>query len=181
MGSDSDMEYCPHMIKPTSTIHTQAFRNTRAHPRPLCVALRLWGFEESEVLSWIREWPDLGGAITWTIARDRVAHGAGVVVHLVKSSRRAAADFCWNCAGANYALAKSRAECGVEMVLFSGAVDQLPLSRSGHWATAGTLSPQIALHRLGCLIAAASMRDSRGAMRVRNDLITMITRQLDVA
>jgi len=100
---------------------------------------------------------------------------------VVKPSSCAGVDFCWNCAGANYALSKSLAECGIEMVLFSGTTKQLPLSRSGHWAAAGRLSPQVALRRLGCLIAASSRHDYRGAMTVRRDLIAMITRQLDAA
>jgi hypothetical protein len=90
-------------------------------------------------------------------------------------------DFCWNCAGAKYALSKSAAECGIELVLFSGTTSQLPLSRSGHWAMAGRLSPQVALRRLGYLIAASSTRDPRGALTVRIDLIAMITPRLDAA
>lgn len=171
------------MIKPASMTHphsTQAFHNAQTQPEALCIALRPWGFEESELQSWIRALPDEGGAIAWEISRDRLARSANVVVHLVKPSSRAVADFCWNCAGANYALSKSLAECGIEMVLFSGTANQLPMSRSGHWAMTGRLSPQVALRRLGCLITASSTRDPRGKFTVRRDLLALITRQLDV-
>jgi len=172
------------MSKPASTIHShsaRAFHNAQTQPEALCIALRPWGFEESELQSWTRELPDLDGAITWKVSRDGLARGADVVVHLVKPSSRTGVDFCWNCAGANYALSKSLAECGTEMVLFSGTTSQLPLSRSGLWTMAGRLSSQVALHRLGCLIAASSTRDPRGTLTVRSELIAMIAHQLDAA
>jgi len=103
-----------------------------------------------------------------------------MVVHLVKPSRGQGAAFCWNCAGANYALAQSPASA-IGMILFEGLPDQLPTTRVGHWAAAGALSPQAALGRLGWLIAAAStLRSDRRAI-VRRDLLCMITAQLDAA
>jgi hypothetical protein len=171
------------MTKPTSTIRTgasQTDRDANGNGSMLCIALRLWGYEESALQSWIGELPALNSAITWRISRERTAHGADVVVHLVKPSRAGGAAFCWNCAGANYALAQSPASA-IEMVLFEGLADQLPSVRAGHWAAAGALSPQAALGRLGCLIAAAStLRSDRRAV-VRRDLLRMITPQLDAA
>jgi hypothetical protein len=182
--SDNDREFPIHMTKPTNTIRasaTQTDRNAHGNGQTLCIALRLWGYEESEVQSWTRELPGLNGAITWKISSDRMARGADVVVHIVKPSRRASAAFCWNCAGANYAVSQSLAECGIEMILFEGNADQLPRKRAGHWAVAGTLSPQTALGRLGCLIAASSTRQPHMPAVVRRDLLCMITPQLDAA
>jgi hypothetical protein len=172
------------MTKPTNTIRadaTQTYRNSHGIGQTLCISLRLWGHEESEVESWMRELPRLNGAITWKISHDRLARGADVVVHLVNPSSRASAAFCWNCAGANYAVSQSLAECGIEMVLFEGSADQLPRKRAGHWAVAGALSPRAALGRLGSLIAASSTRQPHMPRVVRRDLLRMITPQLDAA
>ncbi|MFL9993390.1 hypothetical protein PQR34_21765 [Paraburkholderia sediminicola] len=171
------------MTKPTSTIRTDATqtdRSVRGTGPTLCLALRLWGYEESEVQSWIEELHALHGAATWRISRERTAHGADLIVHLVKPSRTRDAAFCWNCAGANYALAQSPVGA-IEMVLFEGLADQLPSMRAGHWAAAGSLSPQAALGRLGHLVAAASTPRSDRRAVVRRNLLCMITRQLDAA
>jgi len=171
------------MAKPTSTSGidaTQTDRNVRGNGPTLCLALRLWGYEESGVQSWIDELHALHSAARWWISRERTAHGADLVVHLVKPSRVRGGAFCWNCAGANYALAQSPARA-IEMVLFEGPADQLPSVRAGHWAAAGALSPQTALARLGHLVAAAStFRSGRRAV-VRRNLLCMIARQLDAA
>jgi hypothetical protein len=171
------------MTKQTSTSRkdaTQTDRNGPGNGPTLSLALRLWGHEESEVQSWIDELHALRGAITWGISRGRTAPGADMVVHLVKPSRAQGAAFCWNCAGANYALAQSPASA-IGMILFEGLADQLPTVRSGHWAAAGALSPQAALGRLGCLIAATSAPRSDRRAVVRHDLLCMITPQLDAA
>jgi hypothetical protein len=171
------------MAKPTSTIRTDATqtdRNIRGNGPTLRLALRLWGYEESEVQSWIDELHALHSAATWRISRERTAHGADLVVHLVKPSRTRGAAFCWNCAGANYALAQSPA-CAIEMVLFEGLADQLPSVRAGHWAAAGALLPQAALGRLSHLVVAASTLRSHRRAVVRRNLLCMITRQLDAA
>ena len=183
-NSDNDWEHPVHMTKPNNAIHArtpQIDRDARNGLRPLCIALRLWGYEESEVQSWMSELPGLNGAITWTISRDRLARGADVVVHMVRPSRLAGNAFCWNSVGANRAVDRSVAECGTEMILFEGKAEHLPRHRAGHWAAAGALPPHAALARLGCLIAASSTYKSRMQATVRRNLLAMIAQQLDAA
>jgi hypothetical protein len=170
------------MIKPTNTIRTnitQTRRDARGNRKTLCVALRLWGFEEPEVQSWMRELPELNGALSWRISRVRHASGADVVVHLVKPARRAKDAFCWNCTNANFALSQSLAAGGTEMILFAGNAAQLPPERAGHWAAAGKLPPQAALVRLGWLIAVSLEHPTGTHVGLRFDLLRMITQQLD--
>ncbi len=62
--SDNDREFPIPMTKPTNTIRagaTQTDRNAHGNGQTLCIALRLWGYEESEVQSWTRELPGLNG------------------------------------------------------------------------------------------------------------------------
>jgi hypothetical protein len=167
------------MTKPTNTIRTNTthhHRHARDNAQTLRVALRLWGFDESEVQSWISEPPDMNGSLAWKISWVRRETDADIVVHLVKPARRASDAFCWHSIQANRAVLASFAAGRTEMVLFTGSAEELPKRRSGHWALAGTLSPQDALARLGRLLAASS---TRGA--VRRDLLRMIAQQLDAA
>ena len=183
-NSDNDWEHPVHMTKPTNPIHAGTSpidRDARNGRRPLCIALRLWGYEESEVQSWMSELPGLNGAITWRISRDRLARGADIVVHMVRPTRLTGDGFCWNSVGANRAVYRSEAECGTEMILFEGKAEHLPRHRAGHWAAAGTLQPHAALGRLGCLIAASSTYQPRMQAGVRRNLLGMIAQQLDAA
>jgi hypothetical protein len=170
------------MTKPTNTIHA----NTTHLPRAACgdrqalnVALRLWGFDEAQAQSWIGELPDLNGTMAWKISRVRRDTDADIVVHVVKPARRANDAFCWHSIQANHAVLASYAAGRTEMVLFAGSKDQLPHRRSGHWALTGRLSPQAALARLGCLIAASSTQRDAKQGPVSRELLRMIAQQLD--
>ncbi|QCP47899.1 hypothetical protein FAZ95_01105 [Trinickia violacea] len=170
------------MEKSTSTNFTDETQCNRAEHndrQTLRVALRLWGFEESHFQSWMGELPRLNGLITWAILREKLASDADIVVHVVKPSRATGSAFCWNCAGANYALMRSLSEGRTDLVLFSGNERQLPRARAGHWAVAGRLSPRVALGRLAHLIAASSTHLME-AGAVRRDLLSMIAQKLDV-
>ncbi|SEJ91437.1 hypothetical protein [Paraburkholderia diazotrophica] len=170
------------MTKPTNTIRrntTHDHRDVRDNTQTLCIAMRLWGFDESEVQSWMSELPDLQGALSWKISRVRRETDADIVVHLVKPARRTNDEFCWHSIQANRAVLASFPANRTEMVLFTGNANELPSRRSGHWALTGTLSPHTALARLGRLVAASST--PHGAMHgpVRRDLLRMIAQQLD--
>ncbi|MFM0362160.1 hypothetical protein [Paraburkholderia sediminicola] len=121
---------------------------TRADGAALRIGLRLWGFVESEVNTWITCLPTHGGLLAWEIARQRDGEGAGMIIHLVKSSSNALGSFCWNCLGANDAIRASANAARVEAALFSGDVRRLPVVRSGLWAMAGTRPVEAALHTL---------------------------------
>ncbi|SOE64571.1 hypothetical protein SAMN05446935_2490 [Burkholderia sp. YR290] len=165
------------MTTPTNTTRTNAtdlYRAATENGQTVRVGLRLWGFDESEVQSWASELPDMDGAIAWKISRVRRETDADIVVHLVKPARRANDAFCWHSIQANRAVLASFAAGRTEMVLFTGREEELPKRRSGHWALAGALSPQVALARLGRLIAASS---TQGA--VRRELLRMIAQLLD--
>jgi len=120
----------------------------RADGTALRIGLRLWGFVESEVNTWIPGLPTLGGLLAWDIARQRDGEGVGMIIHLVKSSSNALGSFCWNCVGANAAIRASANTARVEAALLSGDVRRLPAVRSGFWAMAGVLSPEAALNTL---------------------------------
>jgi hypothetical protein len=170
------------MTKPTNPIRTNAThtqRDIRDNRQKLSVALRLWGFDEREVQSWMVELPDLNGTITWKISRVRRETDADIVVHLVKPARRTDDALCWHSIQANRAVLASYAAGRNEMVLFTGSADELPKRRSGHWALSGTLSPQAALARLGKLIVASSTRPEGTRHLVRRDVLRMIAQQLD--
>lgn len=147
----------------------------------LRIALRLWGLDEPVVKSWVSELPALNGLLSWEITNSRIADGADIVVHMVKPSRPAPGAFCWNCVGANRAMARSLHMSHAEMVLFVGAADELPSDRAGHWAAGGRLTSRAALHTLALLIGASSMRLPHGHITVRRDLLALLTRQLDAA
>ncbi|GJH02743.1 hypothetical protein [Paraburkholderia terrae] len=169
------------MTKSTNTIRT----NTKTHrdapnSKPtLCVALRLWGFDESEVQSWMNVMPDLDGSIAWKISRVRLETDADVVVHMVKPARRAKDLDCWHCIQVNRVVSHTLATGGTAITLFMGNADELPRRRAGRWSVAGTLSAQAALGLLGRLIAASSARQKGGRATVRLDLLGMIAQQLD--
>ena len=170
------------MTKPTNTIHANTTHPQNAacgDRQSLCVALRLWGFDDLEAQSWIGELPDLDGMIVWKIARFRPDADADIVVHLVKPAGRANDGFCWHSIQANRAVLASYAAGRIEMVLFAGNKDQLPGRRSGHWALTGRLSPQAALARLGRLIAASSTQRGAAQGPVSRELLRMIAQQLD--
>lgn len=170
------------MTKPTNPIHTNIThtpRDTRDNGQTLNIALRLWGFDETEVRAWIGELPDLEGSIAWKISRQRRETDADIVVHLVKPVRRTNDAFCWHSIQANRAVLASYAAGRNEMVLFTGSADELLKRRSGHWALSGKLSPQAALARLGRLIAASSTRSAGTRHVVRRDVLRMIAQQLD--
>jgi hypothetical protein len=127
-------------------------RTNRSNGAALRIGLRLWGFAESEVDAWRRGLPILDGLLSWEIAHQRDGDGAGMIIHLVKSSSRALGSFCWNCVGANEAIRASKESPHVEMALFSGDETRLPRVRSGLWAMAGTRSTESALHSLAHVV-----------------------------
>ncbi|HWT36089.1 MAG TPA: hypothetical protein VN289_07385 [Paraburkholderia sp.] len=170
------------MTKPTNPIHTkttQPQRATRDSRQPLRIALRLWGFDESEVQSWMSGLPDVDGTIAWKISRVRRETDADIVVHLVKPARGADDAFCWHSIQANRAVLASYAAGRTEMILFAGSAEELLKRRSGHWALMGSLPPQAALAKLGRLIAASSTRPAGMHGVVRRDVLRMIAQQLD--
>ncbi|TCG09272.1 hypothetical protein BZM27_06435 [Paraburkholderia steynii] len=170
------------MTTPTNTTRTNAtdlHRAARENGQTVRVALRLWGFDESEVQSWASELPDMDGAIAWKISRVRRETDADIVVHLVKPARRTNDAFCWHSIQANRAVLASYAAGRNEMVLFTGSADELLTRRSGHWVLSGKLSPRAALARLGRLIAASSTRSAGTHHVVRRDVLRMIAQQLD--
>src|SRR5215469_10359796 len=99
--------HASHMTKSTDSLsreHASSPSDEKNSRSTLHIALRAWGFDEREVQSWLDGLPSLGGILTWTIARDRVAESAALVVHVVKPLPRAQDAFCWNCVGANHAM-----------------------------------------------------------------------------
>ncbi|GAB7526796.1 hypothetical protein [Paraburkholderia sp. 2C] len=171
-----------HMTKSTDSLpREQAFdpgadRNSQP---TLHVALRPWGFDEHEVHSWLDGLPSLDGMLSWTIARDRIAENAVLVVHVVKPSPRAQDAFCWNCVGANHAMVCAWESTRPEIVLFAGDATQLPQRRAGFWAVAGDLPAHTALHALAYMIGASAGNDARGRFGMRRDLLAIIAQRLD--
>lgn len=148
---------------------------------PLRIALRLWGYDASQAQTWIESLPTLDGSIAWALAVAPDNHDADVVVHMVKPSRPVGSTFCWNCIGANRAIARRPSASGTALVLFAGHAYQMPSARTGQWIVAGGLSPCEALSQLSHLITAAAAPTSSGAMAVRNHLLEMMVRELDGA
>lgn len=148
---------------------------------PLRIALRLWGYDASQAQTWIELLPTLDGSIAWALAVAPDNHDADVVVHMVKPSRPVGSTFCWNCIGANRAIARWPSASGTALVLFAGHAYQMPSARTGQWIVAGGLSPCAALSQLSHLITAAAAPTSSGAMAVRNHLLEMMVRELDGA
>lgn len=145
----------------------------------LHVALRAWGFNEREMQSWLDGLPSLDGLLTWTIARDRVAESAALVVHVVRPSPRAQDAFCWNCVGANHAMVCALEGTRPEIVLLAGEATQLPHRRAGFWSVAGDLPAHTALHALAYMIGASAGNDAEGQFGMRRDLLAIIAQRLD--
>ncbi|ANB75669.1 hypothetical protein AYM40_25360 [Paraburkholderia phytofirmans OLGA172] len=139
---------------------------TRTDSATLRIGLRLWGFVESEVSMWIPGLPTLGGLLAWEIAQQRDGEGAGMIIHLVKSSSNALGSFCWNCLGANEAIRASANAARVEVALFSGDVRRLPAVRSGLWAMAGTRPVETALHTLAHAVTIPQLMHDRACQKV---------------
>lgn len=148
---------------------------------PLRIALRLWGYDASQAQTWIESLPTLDGSLAWSLAVAPDNHDADVVVHMVKPSRPAGSTFCWNCVGANRAIARRPSASGTALVLFAGHACQMPSARTGQWIVSGGLPPRAALSQLSHLIAAAAAPASSGAVMVRNHLLEMMVRELDGA
>ncbi|CAE6773915.1 hypothetical protein R75777_04030 [Paraburkholderia nemoris] len=171
------------MTKPTNTVHvntTQLHRTAHGTTPSRCVALRLWGFDESEAQLWISRLSARNGTIAWKLSRVRHDTDADIVVHMVKPTRRENDTFCWHSIQANRAVLASYAAGRHEMILFAGTHHQLPPRRSGHWALTGKLSPQAALERLGRLIDATSTQRAATEGPVDRELLRMIAQQLDI-
>ncbi|WNC91623.1 hypothetical protein RI103_09850 [Paraburkholderia sp. FT54] len=142
----------------------------------LRVGLRLWGFAESEVDAWTPGLPVFDGLLSWEIARHRDGDGAGMIIHLVKSSSRALGSFCWNCVGANEAIRASANTSRVEAALFCGDESRLPAVRSGFWAMAGTRPAEAALHTLAHAVIVPRLMRERA--RQRDSVIRVVPRRL---
>ncbi|RDK00788.1 hypothetical protein DLM46_20780 [Paraburkholderia lacunae] len=119
----------------------------RARHATFRVGLRLWGFDEHEVSGWITGLPTLGGRLSWEITHDRDGDGAGLVIHLVRSSD-VLAPFCWNCVGANRTIRRAQGGVAQHVALFSGDARRLPTPRYGLWAIARTRSEIDTLHEI---------------------------------
>ncbi|MFC4702180.1 hypothetical protein [Paraburkholderia caffeinitolerans] len=170
------------MTKSTDSLPREYAVDPGAHrnsPQPLQVALRLWGFDEREVRSWIDDLPSLDGTLNWSIARERAADGAAVVVHVVKPSPRAQDAFCWNCVGANRAMVCALEGTRPEIVLFAGDAAQLPRRRAGVWSVAGDMPAYAALQALAYMIGASAGKGANGQFGMRRDLLAVIAQRLD--
>ncbi|WP_412526837.1 hypothetical protein [Burkholderia lata] len=148
---------------------------------PLRIALRLWGYDASQVQTWIESLPTLDGSLAWALAVAPDHHDAAVVVHLVKPSSPVGSKFCWNCIGANRAIERRLSMSGTALVLFAGHAHQMPSARTGQWIVAGGLPPWAALSQLSHLIVAAAAPTPSGARAVRSHLLEMMVRELDGA
>jgi hypothetical protein len=174
--------HASHMTQSTDSLSRDhafgpnADQNSRSTLR---VALRAWGFDEREMQSWPDGLPSLDGMLTWTIARDRVAESAALVVHVVRPSPRAQDAFCWNCVGANHAMVCALEGTRPEIVLFAGEATQLPHRRAGFWSVAGDLPAHTALHALAYMIGASAGKDVEGQFGMRRDLLAIIAQRLD--
>ncbi|AXF05544.1 hypothetical protein CUJ88_44435 (plasmid) [Paraburkholderia hospita] len=120
---------------------------TRTGPT-LRIGLRLWGFVDTQVGSWLGDLPDQDGRLSWEAARHHDGAGVALIIHLVKSSSAVLSSFCWNCAGASHAMRQSQGKCPVQIALFAGDASRLPAGRTGLWAFAGNCSTRAALCEL---------------------------------
>jgi hypothetical protein len=180
---DSISDVTDHMTNSTGKLRREHAFNLpaeQAGQQILPVAVRLWGFDESEAQSWPGELPLPDGLLAWSIARNSVAEGAPLVVHLVKPSLRADDAFCWNCVGANYAMTRALDGTHAEIVLFVGDAAELPRRRVGFWAVAGKLPAPTALHAMAYLIGASAVTGHKDQFGVRGDVLAMIAQRLDV-
>jgi hypothetical protein len=142
----------------------------------LRVGLRLWGFAEAEVEAWLAGLPVLDGLLSWEIARHRDGDGAGMIIHLVKSSSRALGSFCWNSVGANEAIRASANMSRIEAALFTGDESRLPAVRSGLWAMAGTRPVEAALHTLAHAVIIPRLMGGR--VRQYGSAVRVVPRRL---
>lgn len=166
-----------HLFGIGATPHEPGERGATA---PLRVAIRLWGYDASLAQAWIESLPSLSGSLAWTLALAKNSPETDFVLHMVKPSRDALTGFCWNCVGANRALAQAQQVNGNALALFAGHANQMPHSRSGLWIAAGSLPPRAALFRLAHLLAATTALTASGAPTVRNHMLGMIAREVDV-
>jgi len=148
---------------------------------PMRIAVRLWGYETSLAQAWIESFPTLNGAFACTLALTASHPDADLVLHMVEPSCDVRTGFCWNCVGANRALAHASSAQRNALALFAGDAIALPAMRSGLWIATGKLPPRAALFRLAHLNAAAVAPGASGAVTLRTHLLQMIARQLDVA
>lgn len=147
---------------------------------PLRIAIRLWGYEASLAQTWIGSLPSLNGALVWTLALTPASLDVDLVVHMVKPSSDVRGGFCWNCVGANRALVQVHSTTVKALALFAGQTRHLPTARSGLWIAAGKLPPRAALIRLAHLIGAVATPSPSGDATVRDHVLWMIARDLDV-
>ncbi|MBN3811008.1 hypothetical protein [Paraburkholderia sp. Ac-20347] len=148
---------------------------------PLRIAIRLWGYDAAVAQTWLDSLPTLDGLIGWSIALAPDSPGAHMVVHMIKPSQMPGATFCWNCMGANRAIARMDPADGAAIALFAGHANALPPARDGLWMTSGALPPRAALFRLAHLIGAAAMPTSSGDFALRYHVLEMIGSALDAA
>jgi hypothetical protein len=170
------------MTKPTDSLpreHATDPNTDHTTPQPLHIALRPWGFDEHEVQAWLDSLPSLNNMLNWTLARDRAAESAALVVHVVKPSPRAQDTFCWNCVGANRAMVCALEGTRPEIVLFAGNATQLPHRRAGFWSIAGDMPAHTALHALAYMIGASAGKDADGQFAMRRNLLAIIAQHLD--
>ncbi|WP_430231273.1 hypothetical protein [Paraburkholderia tropica] len=160
---------------------TQHASRTGSAAAPLRIAIRLWGYDTSVAQTWIGSLPSLNGALAWTLALSPDSLDVDLVVHMVKPSPDVRGGFCWNCVGANRALVQMHSTTGKALALFAGQTRQLPAARSGLWIAAGKLPPRAALMRLAHLIGAVATLSPSGDATVRDHVLWMIGRELDVA
>ncbi|WP_310629955.1 MULTISPECIES: hypothetical protein [unclassified Paraburkholderia] len=177
------------MMKPSHTGGRRANQREAARPdparpiahSPLHIAIRLWGYDSALAQTWLESLPTLNGLLTWSIALAPDSPGAQMVVHMIKPSRMPGATFCWNCMGANRAIARMDPADGLAIALFAGHAQTLPIGRDGLWMTSGALPPRAALFRLAHLIGAAAMPTSTGAFALRYHVLEMIGGEIDAA
>ena len=150
-------------------------------PLALTVAVRPWGFSNAELSSWLPDLSSLNGLLRWTVAHDRAAAGADVVVHFVRPSTHDRNALCWNCVGANRAMITALEKQRLELVLFAGDANELPQSRAGFWAIAGQLPPNAALDAIGRMIGASALPWQASRLAVRKDLLQLIARRVDAS
>lgn len=147
-------------------------RPMRADGAGFRIGLRLWGFVESEIGTWIPGLPTLDGSLCWEIARQRDGDGADMIIHLVKSSSNALGSFCWNCVGANEAIRAAASTSRIEAALFSGDERRVPAARSGLWTMAGARPAHAALHTLAHAVIVPQLMRERARAKVGVSRVT---------
>ncbi|WP_124487320.1 MULTISPECIES: hypothetical protein [unclassified Burkholderia] len=188
--------FCPDESRPSALLHSCLHPMTQPidHPnrdlasnarvphggrRALRIALRLWGIDERDAQAWLPGLRSQHPQLAWRIARDRAAAGADIVVHVVNPAARPSDGFCWNCIGANGALARPLDRARTEVALLAGDAHALPHRHAGLWTLAGTLDTRTALHALARSLQASAAHLSDGRLVVRHDLLALIAARLD--